>query len=77
MTEQAARLAAMLDPPPLDGAMSRFVAERDLAILTSRDAELRIWTSPVFGVRGFCHVQGATLNFAALPMPGDPLRHAC
>ena len=76
MAEQAARLAPMLDPPLLDGAMSRFVAERDFAILTSRDAERRIWTSPVFGDRGFCHAQGATLTIAALPMPGDPLRCA-
>jgi predicted pyridoxine 5'-phosphate oxidase superfamily flavin-nucleotide-binding protein len=73
LTEQAARLAAMLDPPDLDGAMARFIAERDLAVFTSRDADRRIWTSAVLGDRGFCRAQGATLEIAGLPVPGDPL----
>jgi predicted pyridoxine 5'-phosphate oxidase superfamily flavin-nucleotide-binding protein len=77
LTEQAARLAGMLAPPDLDGGMGIFIAARGLALVTSRDEDDRIWTSPVFGHPGFCRAHGSTLTVAALPAPGDPLDGLC
>ncbi|MGD9528964.1 pyridoxamine 5'-phosphate oxidase family protein [Pseudonocardia sp.] len=73
LTAEAARLAGMLGPPDLNGAMGRFAAERRLALLTSRDGDGRLWTSAVHGPQGFLRARAATLTVAALPLPGDPL----
>lgn len=73
LTGEAARLAVMLGPPDLDGAMSRFVAERSLAMLTSRDGDGRLWTAAVHGPAGFLHAHAATLTSDERPPPGDPL----
>lgn len=73
VTTNAQRLARMLTDPDLSGAMSRFVAERDLVFVTSWDGAGTLWTSPVFGPPGFCAGIGRTLTIAATVAEGDPL----
>lgn len=70
---QAARLARMLAPPELDGALRNFLAERDFAVITGRDHEHRLWTSPLFAEPGFLDAHDTTLAVHATPPPGDPL----
>ena len=74
LASEAARLAGMLTGAKLDGGMSRFVADRDLAMITTRDAAGTLWTSPLYGRPGFCRAHGATLAAAERPLPTDPLR---
>jgi predicted pyridoxine 5'-phosphate oxidase superfamily flavin-nucleotide-binding protein len=69
---EADRLGGMLAPPHLDGA-ARFLGERTFAALTGRDAEGRLWTSPLVGPPGFLDAEATTLRVHALPSPGDPL----
>jgi uncharacterized protein len=71
--EKAARLAGMLTEPDLSGGMSRFAAGRDLAVLTSRDDQGRLWTSALYGQPGFCRAHGGTLTVGSVPVEGDPL----
>ena len=70
---EADRLSGMLAPPHLDGA-ARFLGERTFAALTGRDAEGRLWTSPLVGPPGFLDAEATTLRVHALPPSGDPLR---
>jgi predicted pyridoxine 5'-phosphate oxidase superfamily flavin-nucleotide-binding protein len=70
---EADRLGGMLAPPHLDGA-ARFLGERTFAALTGRDAEGRLWTSPLVGPPGFLDAEATTLRVHALPPSGDPLR---
>jgi predicted pyridoxine 5'-phosphate oxidase superfamily flavin-nucleotide-binding protein len=71
---QAARLGdAMLAAPELTGGMSTFLAKRDFAVLTARDADGRLWTSPLFAARGFLQAGDRELRVHARPGPGDPL----
>jgi predicted pyridoxine 5'-phosphate oxidase superfamily flavin-nucleotide-binding protein len=71
---QAARLGgAMLDTPDLNGGMSAFLAARDFAVLTARDTDGRLWTSPLFSTPGFLQARDRELRVRALPSPGDPL----
>lgn len=71
---QAARLgAAMLDTPDLNGGMSAFLAARDFAVLTARDADGRLWTSPLFASPGFLRAHDQELQVRALPALDDPL----
>jgi predicted pyridoxine 5'-phosphate oxidase superfamily flavin-nucleotide-binding protein len=69
----ASRLAGMLDPPLLDGGLSRYLADRDIAMITARDGGGRLWTSPLFGAPGFLEAGGTTLRVHAAPSAGDPL----
>jgi len=71
--EEASGRAGMLAPAQLDGGISRFLAARDLAALTGRDDEGRLWTSPLRGEPGFLVARGSTLRVRAVPRPGDPL----
>lgn len=73
LTRQASRLAGMLATPNLDGGMAGFVAERDLVVVTSRDHDGILWTSPLYGQPGFSRAYGTTLSVSGLPLPGDPL----
>ena len=51
---QAARLGGtMLAVPDLNGGISGFLAERDFAVLTARDADGRLWTSALIASAGF------------------------
>jgi len=71
---QAARLGgAMLAVPDLNGGISRFLAERDFAVLTARDADGRLWTSPLIASAGFLDARDRTLNIHAAPERDDPL----
>lgn len=71
---QAARLGgAMLAAPDLNGGMRDFLAEREFVVLTARDAEARLWTSPIFAPPGFLDARDRELRIHALPGPGDPL----
>ncbi|MFJ1598859.1 pyridoxamine 5'-phosphate oxidase family protein [Streptomyces sp. NPDC088261] len=69
----AARLAGMLAPPDLSGGAATFLRDRDLAVLTARDRDGRLWTSPLPGTPGFLVARDRSLEVHALPAPGDPL----
>ena len=64
----------MLATPDLNGGMSAFLAARDFAVLTARDADGRLWTSPIFSSPGFLEARDRELRVHAVPGPGDPLR---
>lgn len=71
---QAARLGgAMLATPDLNGGMGAFLAGRDFAVLTARDIEGRLWTSPLFSSPGFLDARDRELRVRAVPGTGDPL----
>jgi predicted pyridoxine 5'-phosphate oxidase superfamily flavin-nucleotide-binding protein len=69
----ASRLEGMLRPPLLDGGAAKFLAQREFAVITARDADGRLWTSPLHGPTGFLDASGTTLTVHAAPPPGDPL----
>jgi predicted pyridoxine 5'-phosphate oxidase superfamily flavin-nucleotide-binding protein len=72
--DAAQRLTGMLDAPDLRGSIGRFLAERTFAAITARDADRRLWISPLTGPRGFLDVVGAAnLLVHSTPSPGDPL----
>jgi predicted pyridoxine 5'-phosphate oxidase superfamily flavin-nucleotide-binding protein len=58
----------------LRGGIVGFLAERTFAVLTARDAEGRLWSSPLTGPAGFLEaVNSSTLMIHAEPAEGDPL----
>lgn len=70
----AARLGgAMLAVPDLDGGIGWFLADRDFAVITARDAEGRLWISPLFAAPGFLEARDRTLRVHTTPGQGDPL----
>jgi predicted pyridoxine 5'-phosphate oxidase superfamily flavin-nucleotide-binding protein len=69
----AARLTGMLAAPNLSGGIGRFLADREFAVIASRDAGGRLWASPLFEAPGFLEPRPATLVIHATPHPGDPL----
>lgn len=71
--QEASRLAGMLAAPHIDGATSRFAADRDTAFITCRGGDGVLWTSALHGSPGFCRAQGRTVEVAARPIAGDPL----
>jgi uncharacterized protein len=71
---QAARLGnAMLSTPDLNGGIGGFLADRDFAVLTARDADGRLWTSPLFSSPGFLEAHDQELRVHAVPGTADPL----
>jgi predicted pyridoxine 5'-phosphate oxidase superfamily flavin-nucleotide-binding protein len=71
---QAARLGgAMLATPDLNGGIGAFLAQREFAVLTARDADGRLWTSPLFSSPGFLEAHDRELRVHAVPASGDPL----
>ena len=72
--EEAERLSPMLEPAELRGGIVGFLADRTFAAVTARDADGRLWTSPLTGPAGFLEVVTPTALavHAALP-EGDPL----
>jgi uncharacterized protein len=73
--EEAERLSPMLDPAELRGGIVAFLADRTFAAITARDAEGRLWTSPLIGPAGFLEaVSPTTLAIHAQLAEGDPLR---
>src|SRR5262245_43102363 len=73
VTAAAARLERMLEPARLDGGAARFLAQRGFAVLTARDRDGLLWTSPLFGEPGFLDAHGTTLAVRTIPAEGDPL----
>jgi predicted pyridoxine 5'-phosphate oxidase superfamily flavin-nucleotide-binding protein len=73
--EEAARLSPMLDPAELRGGIVAFLADRTFAVITARDADGRLWSSPLTGPAGFLEAVGpTTLAIHARLLDGDPLR---
>jgi predicted pyridoxine 5'-phosphate oxidase superfamily flavin-nucleotide-binding protein len=73
--EEAARLSPMLDPAELRGGIVAFLADRTFAVITARDADGRLWSSPLTGPAGFLEaVSPTTLAIHARLLDGDPLR---
>lgn len=70
---EAARLRGMLDPPALGGGVNRFLADRDLAVLSARDDAGRPWVSLLTAAPGFLTAGDGVLRVAARPGAGDPL----
>jgi hypothetical protein len=71
---QAARLGGtMLAVPDLNGGISGFLAERDFAVLTARDADGRLWTSALIASAGFLEARDRELTVHAAPGSGDAL----
>jgi len=71
---EAERLSAMLEPAELRGGIVAFLADRTLAVLTAKDADGRLWTSPLSGPPGFLEaVSSTTLVIHARLPEGDPL----
>jgi hypothetical protein len=72
--EEADRLSPMLDPAELRGGIVAFLADRTFAVITARDADGRLWTSPLSGPPGFLEaVTLTTLAIHAKLPAGDPL----
>ncbi|MFC7361050.1 pyridoxamine 5'-phosphate oxidase family protein [Nocardioides astragali] len=64
----------MLDPANLSGGAVRFLASQTFAILTGRDHDGVLWTSPLTGPAGFLEATDPnTLRVNTAPSPGDPL----
>lgn len=70
---QAARLEGMLDPADL-GPAAGFLSAQSLAVLTARDRDGHLWSSPLTGPAGFLSVTGpGSMQVHLTPAPGDPL----
>ncbi len=64
----------MLDPAELRGGIVAFLADRTFAVITARDADGRLWSSPLTGPAGFLEAVGpTTLAIHARLLDGDPL----
>ena len=71
---QAKRLGgAMLAVPDLSGGIGSFLADRDFAVITARDADRRLWISPLLAPAGFLDARDRTLHIHTTPRRGDPL----
>jgi predicted pyridoxine 5'-phosphate oxidase superfamily flavin-nucleotide-binding protein len=71
---QAARLGtSMLAIPDLNGGIGGFLADRDFAVITARDATGRLWTSPLLAPAGFLAALDRTLVVRTAPGRDDPL----
>jgi hypothetical protein len=63
----ANRVSGLLASPHLGGGAGRWLAQRDLAVLTARDAEGGLWTAPLVGSPGFLDGDGTSLHVHTLP----------
>ncbi|WP_116198427.1 pyridoxamine 5'-phosphate oxidase family protein [Amycolatopsis circi] len=71
---QAARLSRMAEPAGISAGMAGFLAERTFLVLTGRDVDGRLWTSPIIGPPGFLETRSATTLAIRSGLPkGDPL----
>jgi hypothetical protein len=72
--QQAMELVGMLAPPVPSPARSRWLAERNFAVLTARDCAGRLWTAPLVGPPGFLDLRGDRVAVYALPsgLPEQP-----
>ncbi|MGW4485019.1 pyridoxamine 5'-phosphate oxidase family protein [Amycolatopsis sp. NPDC004368] len=74
LESEAARLVGMLAPAQLSRGAAGFLAQREFAAVTARDADGTLWTSPLLGPAGFLEGFDTTLVVHTRPGPGDPLR---
>lgn len=74
VTAEASRLAGMLAPADMTGGPANFLAQREFAVLTARDHDGMLWTSPLLGPAGFLAADRTTLRVHGAPDPSDPLR---
>jgi uncharacterized protein len=72
-SREASRLVGMLAPADLDGGAHMFLAKQTFAVLTARDGDGRLWSSPLVGAAGFLDGHATTLDVGAAPRCGDPL----
>jgi predicted pyridoxine 5'-phosphate oxidase superfamily flavin-nucleotide-binding protein len=71
---EAARLSAMVEPGELRAGVAGWLAARTFAALTARDADGRLWTSPLTGPPGFLDVVSpAELALRSALPAADPL----
>ncbi|MEV4604324.1 pyridoxamine 5'-phosphate oxidase family protein [Amycolatopsis sp. NPDC049253] len=70
---EAARLEGMLAPAHLSHGAEGFLAQREFAAVTARDAGGTLWTSPLLGPAGFLEGFDTTLVVHTRPGAGDPL----
>jgi hypothetical protein len=64
----------MLNPVKLGGGIAAFLADRTFAVITARDGEGRLWTSPLSGAPGFLEPADAATLAVHVRLPdGDPL----
>jgi predicted pyridoxine 5'-phosphate oxidase superfamily flavin-nucleotide-binding protein len=73
VSAEAGRLEPMLKPADLSGGAAKFLAAQNFAVLTARDGNRELWTSPLAGRPGFLRGDGDVLRIAAVPRRGDPL----
>ncbi|WP_250036374.1 pyridoxamine 5'-phosphate oxidase family protein [Paractinoplanes maris] len=72
--EDARRLVRMLDPAALTAGIAGFLAQRTFAVMTGRDGDGTLWTTPITGEPGFLRAVGPTTLHAGQPDAGSPLR---
>jgi predicted pyridoxine 5'-phosphate oxidase superfamily flavin-nucleotide-binding protein len=71
---QAARLSTMVERGELRAGVGAFLASASFAAITARDANGRLWVSPLLGPPGFLVPASPTrLLIAATPHAEDPL----
>jgi len=72
--DEAERLGPMLEPAQLRGGIVAFLADRTFAVITARDADGRLWSSPLTGPAGFLRAAAPTTLAVGARLPaGDPL----
>jgi uncharacterized protein len=71
--DEAARLAALVEPGELGAGAARFLQDRTFAVIAARGADGRLWTSALSGPRGFLAGIGTSLRVRAVPAAGDQL----
>ncbi|OBI86296.1 pyridoxamine 5'-phosphate oxidase family protein [Mycobacterium asiaticum] len=70
---QAQRLEGMLGHATLSSGAAKFLAQQTFAVLTARDHEGRLWTSPLVAAAGFLQGLGDSLHVRSRFRDGDPL----
>jgi len=73
LRDQASRLEGMLAPVSLTGGRAAILGLQSFAVLVARDADHRLWASPLVGQPGFLEGQGQLLLVKTKPAPADPL----
>ncbi|MEV5476310.1 pyridoxamine 5'-phosphate oxidase family protein [Streptomyces sp. NPDC052207] len=76
VVDEADRLQGMLQPPRPGGGLGAVLAARSFAVLTGRDHDGTLWTSPVHGEPGFLVADGTNVTVHTPPPAGDPLHDA-
>jgi uncharacterized protein len=69
---EAARLEGMLAPAHLSHGAEGFLAQREFAALTARDADGTLWTSPLLGPAGFLEGSCTPAPAPAIPCTSCP-----